>query len=426
MQEQHPLTAGFLGSTQKSLDQRDGLSTGWQAVIFLLALVALFSRCPSMFTHAQFYAEDGTIWFAQAYNGGWLHTLLVPQAGYLNIVPRLGAGLALLFPLSWAPLVMALVGMMIQAAPLPLLLSSQCRGWGSLSTRLGLAAIYLAIPNRELHVVLTNSQWHLAVFSALAIFSAVPQTWWARVVESTLLLLAALSGPFGLVLAPMAFLFWWLRRERWTLVVCGLLGLGSGVQMAVLLHGAARVQGPLGATVALFLRMLGGDIVAGALVGQSSIAWRAPMGVIVALALLGLAIYGYCLWHASLEWKFFLAFCGLLLAASLRSPLTSGSKPAWDSLLFAVAARYWFLPMLAFTWGALWCARYGRARLFRWAGAGIVLCMVLGVVRDWNYGRIPGEDFSVGVARMSAAQPGEHVVMPIVPAGWSMELVKKR
>jgi len=116
-------------------------------VVFALVVIALFSRSPSLFTHAQFYAEDGTIWFAQAYNLGWLHSLTLPQAGYLNTMPRLAAALALLFPLNWAPLVMATVGLIIQSLPVTILLSSRCRTWAPLPTRMVLAAIYVAIPN---------------------------------------------------------------------------------------------------------------------------------------------------------------------------------------------------------------------------------------------------------------------------------------
>ena len=109
-------------------------------------MIALFCRSPRLLTHAQFYAEDGTIWFAQAYNGGWLHSLTLPQAGYLNTMPRLAAGLALLVPLPWAPLVMVIVGMTGQALPVPILLSPRSRNLASLPTRMLLAALYVALP----------------------------------------------------------------------------------------------------------------------------------------------------------------------------------------------------------------------------------------------------------------------------------------
>jgi hypothetical protein len=415
----------WLERKEKDLDNLDGLSPGWQIAVFGLVLMALFSRRPSLITHAQFYAEDGTIWFAQAYNGGWLHSLVLQQAGYLNTMPRLGAGLALLFPFQWAPLVMAIIGIFIQAVPVPILLSPRCRNWASLSTRLGLAAVYLALPNPEIHVVLTNSQWHLAVAAALVAFADSPRTWVGRAFDAVILLVSALSGPFGIILAPMALLFWWLRRQPWSLAAFALITLGSCPQLVLLLHGGPRIRGPLGAAPATFLRILGGDVVAGAILGGSSFAWRAPMMLIVASAVVGLAVYFYCLCLANPEWKLFLVYCAAVFAASLRSPLTGETKPAWDMLIFAVSARYWFLPMLAFAWSAVWCTRYGGARFFKLAGAGILISMSFGVVRDWKYGAFTDENFAAATQRMREAKPGDHVIIPIVPEGWYVELVKK-
>ena len=50
-----------------------------------------------------------------------------------------------------------------------------------------LAAIYVAIPNtREIHIVATNSMWHLAVCAVLIAFAASPRTWRGRVFDMSL------------------------------------------------------------------------------------------------------------------------------------------------------------------------------------------------------------------------------------------------
>ena len=202
-------TSLFLKTKQRALADRDGLGTGQQLLAFALATIALFSRRPSLLTHAQFYAEDGTLWFAQAYNLGWLHSLLLPEAGYFNTMPRLAAGVALLVPLQRAPLVMAIVGLLIQALPVPLLLSSRLRNWAPLPTRLLLAVIYVAMPNtREILIVATNTQWHLALAALLLAIASSPRTWLGRAFDIAVILAAAFSGPFCILLAPIALLFW--------------------------------------------------------------------------------------------------------------------------------------------------------------------------------------------------------------------------
>jgi hypothetical protein len=389
-------------------------------------MIALFCRSPRMLTEAQFYAEDGTIWFAQAYNGGWLHSLILPQAGYLNTMPRIAAGLALLVPLQWAPLVMAIVGMSSQALPVPILLSPRLRTLAELPTRMILAAIYVALPNAsEIHIVATNSQWHLALAAALVALAKGPRTWPSRFFDIAVLLIAALSGPFCLVLAPIVLIFWWRRRQSWSLVVFALLSLVACTQTALLLHSTHRVQGKLGATPEALLRMLGGHIVACSLVGSYSFASLAPLSFIVPAALCGLIVGLYCFHNANLEWKLFLIYCAGLFAGSLRSPLTSGAKPAWDLLIVDNSARYWFFPMLAFVWSAAWCAVYARDRLFKIAGTCILLTMSVGIVRDWNHASYPKDYSAVFLQRMRKAKPGDHVIIPVVPDGWQMDLVTK-
>jgi hypothetical protein len=413
-------------SWRQALASRDGLNAGWQIVVFLLVMIALFSRCPSRLTQAQFYAEDGTYWFAQAYNSGWLHSLTLPDGGYLNTLQRLGAGVALLFPLRWAPLVTVLIGMSLQALPVTILLSSRCRNWGPLPLRLVYAAVYVAIPNsREIHVVLTNSQWHLALAEALLAFAASPLIWRGQLLDGLFFLLAGFCGPFGIVLAPLVLLFWWLRRQNWSLVIFCLLSAGAITQIWVLLHSVHRTQYPLGANFGALVRMVGGNIVAGALFGSHAFSTKAPMIAIVASALVGLGIVLYRLRFANLEWRLWVLYCVALLAASLRSPLIPGSKPLWDLLVIEVAARYWFFSMLVFLWSAVWCALYARDRVLKIAGACLCFAMLIGIGSDWRYGDFPDDHFAASVARVREAKPGEHVIVPIPPKGWSMELVKK-
>ena len=83
---------------------------GWQVAIFIAALTAIVSRLPGALLHPQFFAEDGWVWYEQAYNLHWLRSLGIAQAGCLYIFPRLVAGISLLFPMQWAPLIMNFAG----------------------------------------------------------------------------------------------------------------------------------------------------------------------------------------------------------------------------------------------------------------------------------------------------------------------------
>ena len=188
----------------------------WQQIaIFLSAYLILFSRRPDALFHAQFFSEDGHVWFADAYNFGWLRALANAQDGYFQTFPRLGAALALLAPLRLAPLVTNIVALAAEALPVNLLLSFRSSAWGSLRFRTLLAAVYLALPDRwEMSLGITESQWLLALSAFCCLWRCAGQQG-GRYFDLLLLLLSGLSGPFCIILLPVATFLAWKRRGRW-------------------------------------------------------------------------------------------------------------------------------------------------------------------------------------------------------------------
>lgn len=418
----------LLCEKQKELDHREGLNAAWLAVAFCLALLAIFSREPSLFTRPQFWAEDGSYWFAQAYNGGWLHSLTQPLGGYLNTLQRIGAGLALVVPFRWAPLVMNLEGLFLQALPVVILLSSRCRNWAPLSLRLLFAIVYVAIPNaREIHVVCTNCHWHLALAELFLAFAEPPRTTVGRIFDVAMFLLGSICGPFMVLLLPLLAIYWWLRRRPWTAVILGVLLAGSAVQFSLMTHfKEARHHLYLGASVAKFIRMLGGDIFIGMLRGSVAYGFYKPFIVSLVAAIVGLVLIAYCLRFSSVEVRLFFTYCFLVLATSLRSPLTPVlNLPLWTLLLSTASLRYWFFPGLAFLFAILWCARFARSRIVRGTAFVLIAVLCTGIVQDWRLPPLINLNFPAYAAAFDSAQPGTRVVIPLNPKGWQMGLIKK-
>ena len=417
-----------LDAIEEKLSAREGLTASSQCWVFLLVLAALLTRRPGLFLHAQFYAEDGRVWFAQAYNAGWLHSLTLPEGGYLNTLQRLVAGIALLVPFRWAPLVMAIAGLLLQVLPVTVLLSARCRSWGRLSLRCVFAVIYVGLPNSlEVHVVLTNAQWHLALLMVLIAFAEPPVAWGSRLSDLQLFAIGSVSGPFCIVLLPLMLVYAWMRKQSWSIVLAGVAAPGALLQLGLIVT-RARSTTVLGATPVLFLRLLGGHIFVGSILGSSGLAsWHgtAPLAVTLLADIFGIALMGYAMRWMSVAMRFFVVFCGLIFVASLHTPLFPGSMPLWQQLAVDGGGRYWFLPMLAFLWSAAWCALYAPSRAWSRAAVCVFLLMPIGVARNWFHRGFEDEHFPVYAARLQAAQHGEKLVIPIVPSGLSMELVKK-
>jgi hypothetical protein len=394
----------------------------------LAATVLIVLRRPDVLSNAQFYAEDGAIWYADAYNLGGLHALALTAGGYLNSLQRLVAAFSLLFPLRYAPLVMNVAGIVIQVLPVLFLLSRRGASWGPITFRLCQAAIYVAIPNAsEVHVVLTNAPFHFALLAFLVAVAAPPTNWAWKIFDGAILMICPVSGPFCILLLPLVLVVWWLRRERWSLIVAAILTPLVALQASMLLFKgyAGRAPAELGATPMLLLRILAGQIYVGAIHGHNQFAVRAHPAAILVVLLLGSSVLAYCLWKASLELRLFISFALLLFAASLSKPLISGPQPLWQLLAGDAGGRYWFFPTLALLWSLLWCAMQQDSRPFRVFGIVALVGALNGVARDWRYAPYKDEHFREQVIRFEAAPAGAGVDIPIFPDGVVLRLIKK-
>lgn len=408
--------------------------SSWKHVaFFLLACAILVARRPDAIFHAQFWAEDGHVWIADAYNLGWWPALFRTQDGYIQILPRLGASLALLGSLSLAPLVLNLVAITVQALPVNLLLSSRSSAWGNLHSRAFFAGMYLALPNcSELDANITNSQWMLALCAFLLLVASTPRRAVGRLFDISVLVLCGLTGPFCIFLLPIALFLAWRHRDRWRWVPAGAIAALSLVQAWALLHAGGPSSRPfhtlVGASPALFTRILAGPIYLGTLLGHNE--WAAHPGPLLFIFLLcvaigGTAIVAICFVKSAVEMKLFLILSAMLLVASLIS--ANAHPPAgvsvWELLADAPGIRYWFFPTLAFAWSLLWCFR-SRAPFLKVVSAYLLILMCIGILRDWRHPAFQDLHYAEYVKRFEAAPVGTTVTIPVNPAG-DMRLVKR-
>lgn len=180
----------------------DRRSTAVLLGVLLAALLLL--RNPESLLHPQFWAEDGTVFFQDAFNSGFFKTLLRPVSGYLVAFARLVAGLSLLFPMEQAPLVFNLAAFFVQLAPALYLASPRMsRFLPSFAARVIAAVLYISLPaSHETHVNLTNSQWYLALTAVCILVARQPASVRVQRLETAFVALFSLSGPFSVLLLP--------------------------------------------------------------------------------------------------------------------------------------------------------------------------------------------------------------------------------
>jgi hypothetical protein len=405
---------------------------GWRRVAFHVA-VCLFSsgvtiaRRPDAVFNAQFYAEDGRRWFADAYNYGWWRALLSSYGGYFHVIPRAAGAIALLVPVVHAALIENLVAIAIQAIPVNLLLASRSAPWGSFRFRAVLAGLYLFLPNtRELVGTVTNSQWILGLIALLLVVALPPQSKVARASELGAFVVCGLTGPFYVFLFPIAvFVLWSKRRDFRARVTLGVFAVCCTVQgISLLLNNSARPRPVLGASLEWFARLLAGEVYLGTILGANELSLRLSAEVLGCIAVVGTVILILCAISAPVAMRCFLLYSCVLFVAALISPETfpAPGGAAWRMLAVCGGARYWFPLSLAFAWSLAYCAR-GSSRVIRGAALCLLVMMSVGFVRDFRYP--PFEDLSHEFTkRLEQTPPGTSVALPINPTGWDMRIVK--
>jgi hypothetical protein len=185
---------------------------------------------------------------------------------------------------------------------------------------------------------------------------------------------------------------------------------------------------PLGASPALFERILGGQVFLATLLGANGLATHSGSRsfiLLVCVTIAGTALLAICFATSAAEMRLFILLSCVLLAASLISPVAYPPPgiTRWEQLAGGPGIRYWFFPTLAFAWSILWCLR-SRTALLKIAAGYLLLMMCFGIVHDWRRPPLQDLHFAEYARRFEAAPAGTVVTIPINPPGWNMRLVK--
>jgi len=187
------------------------------AIHFLLFLL-LFARRPEVLTKAQFWAEDGAVFFADQLKSGFLHALSSTYAGYYHAVPRLIADAAGVLPARYVPLAYNLTALVLASICCGLFAWPMCRHLIP-SDLLRTATCFVAAAGvyggNEVIGNLANLQWFLLI--AAVVLTCYQQTSqakpaWLHILLAFTALLIALSAPLVLILIP--WLLWQAVRKR--------------------------------------------------------------------------------------------------------------------------------------------------------------------------------------------------------------------
>jgi hypothetical protein len=211
--------------------------------LFLICLVLISAKSPDALLKPQFWAEDGTVFYAQQFGHAW-PPLFVPYAGYLHFIPRLIAWAASGVEPARVPLVYNLSAIVIQALCIAYAVTRMSPWFGGL---IALLAFFLTPTVGDIFGTITNIQW-IAQFALIfgLLGSGLDRPYrLGDGLAAALILVASLTGPFSVINAFFLILLWlaWLagRRLHWPRFAESLGRLGSNIEptrLAALFLGA--------------------------------------------------------------------------------------------------------------------------------------------------------------------------------------------
>jgi hypothetical protein len=228
-----------LGIAGAALAVRAGLhrrsAPAFNVAVFGLAALAIVGRDISFFMEPRFWAEEGSVYFQAALDRPALEALLAPHQGYFDIVANVAGLLATVPSLEAAPLVTTVIAFLVQLALVAaILLSNAPFLKSSLAKALAVVAVVIAGSNSfEIWLTTTNSHYYFPVL----VFLVLCQEKGPGSGRSIRVLTAGFAGLASVIacfLLPLFLVRYYLRQQREDLLLFGVLGLATLVQLAAI------------------------------------------------------------------------------------------------------------------------------------------------------------------------------------------------
>jgi hypothetical protein len=221
--------------TETSILRRLALSPTFRIALVVAFAVLVAARIPDVFLTGRFWAEEGALFYRNALLAPWWVALTTVHTGYVNLI----ANTATLFAahvagLENAPRVTATIGLAVQLLP-AIVLATGGLTWLRSNWILAVALLIIATPpaSEEVWINSITSQFHMMLAAALVLM-AEPTRGWVRWFYLGILILAPLTGPGAIMLAPLFVLRAVLDRSPRRIEQAAVLVTASLVQFTVI------------------------------------------------------------------------------------------------------------------------------------------------------------------------------------------------
>jgi hypothetical protein len=290
--------------------------------------------------------------------------------------------------------------------------------------------LYVSVPNAtEVFLNVANIQWHLGVAGFLVLFAEKSNQRFWKIFDIAVLVLVGLSGPLGLMLAPIILYLYFRNRSprnRLNFIIIAASSVLQAFSLLVLSHGQ-RLNSQPSASLIKLLKMIVGQIFTGGLAGSRHVELfynSTPALLIVLLAGLGLCAYAVIngpLWLRAAN-----AYSLFIFVFSLISLKPTPGVDLWGTFTHPAAGqRYWYIPILVWIMTILWLLFNARLRPLRYICLVLIAVLIfIGIPSDWSIPKYQDMYWRDYAAQFDSLPKGTSLTIPINPETWNMVLTK--
>jgi hypothetical protein len=209
-------------------------------LLFILALCIYALHDPLAFTHAQFYSEDGAIFFRDAFNLPLLEQPFARAQGSLFLLQRIIAAFVDILPAAHAPFFYAFFSSIVAVGSCLFIVRERFEDLiPSRPIRTAVGLLLLVRPAlQDLHATLGWTQWWLAFPIALMAGIRPPKHHWSAILDGSILVLLGLSSVTIVLLAPLFGIRLIIERTRYAVWLACCAGLAAVGQLSAFLSSA--------------------------------------------------------------------------------------------------------------------------------------------------------------------------------------------
>ena len=415
-------------------------SNYFKGFVLILSFLLLWARREDILMNAQFWAEDAVFWYKDAYQNGFLNSLLTPRNGYFQTVSTLIVGTTSYLNPLYAPLVSNFFGILLRAVVVWFIFTERF-SFLNMTTRVFISAYFFCMPGvQEVHANITNAHWYLSLYVSMIIIAIKPETIGWKVHDIFFIILSGLSGPFIIfILASTIFKYYnenkaninirsffkfYTAQTYLTMIFCAAIQIST----ILLTFEGSRSSAPLGFSIDVMSSIISSNVFLFTFFpwNIASYGWdNKLLSVLVNIGFISAVFYAFI--KGNWQVRIFATLHLLIFVFSMAKPQLTDSMPQLPTLVNGEGQRY-FVNIHIAIYSLLITAIFNTIKnsVFQ-TYITLVFSTLTAFMFSMNFfiSPLPDMNWKDGATMINDAKPGDKISFRVVPPRLVLELIKK-